>query len=76
MKNLSFIYQFFINPRSVGAIWPSSKFLANKMVQGINFQDAKNIVEFGPGTGAFTEKILERTSSNKTIVLIESNRGF
>lgn len=76
MKNSSFIYQFITNPRRVGAIWPSSNFLGNKMVEGINFQDAKYIVEFGPGTGAFTEKILERRRSNTTIVLIESNKEF
>lgn len=46
------------------------------MVEGINFQDAKYIVEYGPGTGAFTEKILERRRNNTIIVLIESNREF
>lgn len=75
MRN-SFIYQYITNPRTVGAIWPSSKFLSNKMVDGIDFKKAKYIVEYGPGTGVFTQKILEKRSGNTVIMLIENNEEF
>lgn len=51
MRKLSFILQYIINPKTVGAILPSSKFLALKMIKNINFHKAKFIIEYGPGTG-------------------------
>uniref|UniRef100_UPI003F496098 class I SAM-dependent methyltransferase n=1 Tax=Niallia taxi TaxID=2499688 RepID=UPI003F496098 len=76
MRKFSFIYQYITNPRTVGAIWPSSKFLSKKMVDGIDFKKAKYIVEYGPGTGVFTKKILEKRSENTVIMLIENNEEF
>ncbi|MDQ0273807.1 class I SAM-dependent methyltransferase [Cytobacillus purgationiresistens] len=76
MKKESFIYQYLFNPRSVGAVRPSSKFLSKRMVEEINFKDTKYIVEYGPGTGVFTEEILERRNKNTIIVLIEYNQVF
>lgn len=76
MKKWSFVYQYLFHPRTVGAVRPSSKFLGNKMVEGINFKDAKYIVEYGPGTGVFTERILERRNKDTVVLLIESNQEF
>ncbi|GIO27425.1 class I SAM-dependent methyltransferase [Ornithinibacillus bavariensis] len=76
MKKGSFIYQYLFNPRTVGAVRPSSGFLSNKMVEGIKYKDTKYIVEYGPGTGVFTEKILERRNKETLVVVIESNQAF
>ncbi|MBJ8072151.1 rRNA adenine N-6-methyltransferase family protein [Bacillus cereus] len=76
MKPLSFLSQYITNPRNVGAVLPSSKFLADKMVESINFKEAKYIVEYGPGTGVFTNKLLEKRSSNTTLLLVENNKEF
>lgn len=76
MSGLSFIKQYITKPRTVGAIWPSSKYLAEKMVQDINFAGAQFIVEYGPGTGVFTNKILEARSPSTVVMLIENNREF
>ncbi|MGE7759742.1 hypothetical protein [Peribacillus sp. NPDC097895] len=46
--DFSFIYQYIVNPKTVGAILPSSRYLSNKMIKEINFKDAKYIVEYGP----------------------------
>ena len=46
------------SPGSVGAIWPSSPFLAKEMVRASALEDAKHVLELGPGTGAFTGEIL------------------
>ncbi|WP_297634994.1 rRNA adenine N-6-methyltransferase family protein [uncultured Clostridium sp.] len=71
-----FVLEYIKNPRTVGAIAPSSKYLAEKMISDINFKDAKCIIEYGPGTGIFTEKILSRVKENTTVILIEINKEF
>ena len=37
---MSFIFQYFLHPRSVGAVKPSSKRLAQKMVEDVDFENA------------------------------------
>lgn len=76
LKNLSFLLQYIVKPRTVGAVLPSSKYLAKKMVESINFDAAKCIVEYGPGTGVFTEFILEKCSPTAVIILFEMNEEF
>ena len=70
-----FILEYIKNPKAIGAIAPSSSYLANKMVESINFKNAKCIVEYEPGTGVFTEKILSRISEDTIVILIEINRN-
>jgi phospholipid N-methyltransferase len=62
-----FVSQFCRNPRTIGAIAPSSAKLAIKMLQPIDFQSACVIVEFGPGSGVFTKQVLQKIDRNKTI---------
>ncbi|MES1043739.1 methyltransferase [Bacillus sp. Gen3] len=76
MKRLFFLFQYIVNPRTVGAILPSSKFLGDKMVERINFAKAKYIIEYGPGTGVFTEELLEKRNPETIIVLVEYNKEF
>ncbi|EHI97656.1 hypothetical protein CDLVIII_0949 [Clostridium sp. DL-VIII] len=76
MEILSFIKQYITKPRTVGAILPSSKYLANKMIEDIEFKSARYIVEYGSGTGVFTEKIVKGRKKNTKILLFESNKKF
>ena len=76
MSGLSFIKQYISKPRTVGAILPSSKYLAKKMIHHINFQDAHCIVEYGPGTGVFTQEILAKRKQDTMILLFENNADF
>ena len=76
MKRLSFILQYILNPRSVGALIPSSGKLANRMVENINFSNAKYIVEYGPGTGIFTDKLIKKRNKDTVIIIIEYNNEF
>ncbi len=71
-----FIKQYVKNPRTVGAIAPSSEKLAYKMVEDINFINASCIVEYGPGTGVFTEKILNKKKDSTIFIAIEYNTVF
>mgnify|MGYP001493155062 CR=1 FL=1 len=75
--HIEFIYQFFNKPSLVGAIMPSSKFLARNIVNFINFK-RKNlvIIEYGPGTGPFTSEIVKKLKDGDKLFLIEQNKKF
>lgn len=76
MKILKFLIEYFKSPRTVGAIVPSSEKLAIKMVKDIDFKNASCIVEYGPGTGVFTDKLIEGKKRDTILVLIEYNKEF
>lgn len=76
MEILSFIKQYITKPRTVGAILPSSKYLASQMIKNIDFNSASYIVEYGPGTGVFSEKIIKKRKRHTIILLFESNKEF
>ena len=76
MSNLFFIKQYLKRPRTVGAVLPSSKHLAKKMVQNIDFENARHIVEYGPGTGVFTDQLLHKRQPDAVVLLVEKNIIF
>jgi phospholipid N-methyltransferase len=49
-----FLFKFLQSPRTVGSITPSSQFLAEKMLEPIDWSTTRSIVELGAGTGIFT----------------------
>ena len=75
-RNLTFVKQYIAKPRSVGAVWPSSKYLASKMIRNVNFDEARYIVEYGPGTGVFTDKMLKHRRADTVLLLLENNGKF
>ena len=72
----SFIQQFWREKKMVGAISPSSPFLAEKMLENIHFTSSKVLVEIGPGTGIFTKRILEKMSREAILLVFELNTNF
>jgi phospholipid N-methyltransferase len=46
------------------------------MMVPIDFAHAKTIVEFGPGTGSFTETLITCRQPGTTLLLIEYNEAF
>jgi len=75
-KKSSFLQQFWKQKKMVGAMAPSSRFLANLMMKNIDFTKADVIVELGPGTGVFTKRILEKMHPNAVILAFELNDEF
>lgn len=71
-----FIWEYIKSPAKVGAFAPSSKRLAKKMVASIDFESCKCIVEFGPGTGVFTDEVIARKREDTVLILIEQNEEF
>ena len=73
---LNFLKQFILHPKDTGAIWPTGNDLARLIVQLAELETAKSIVEFGPGTGVITQKIIEELPVNSTFFSIEKNKEF
>lgn len=63
------------NPRQISAIAPSSRTLARAMTLGLGPQSGQ-VVEFGPGTGRFTEAILARGVPPGNLTLFELDEEF
>lgn len=76
MNIIKFLLEYIRSPRTVGAVAPSSEKLAIKMVEDIDFENSKCIVEYGPGTGVFTDKLIERKKKDTLLILLEYNEAF
>ncbi|MEK3808461.1 class I SAM-dependent methyltransferase [Metabacillus sp. SLBN-84] len=76
MNSLAFLLEYINKPRSTGALLPSSPKLAEHMTAAIDFQTAEYIIEYGPGTGVFTEKLIHKRRNGTRILLIEQNEVF
>lgn len=71
-----FLAKFLRNPRSIGAIAPSSRFLARKMLEDVEMTSGMRVVEFGPGTGALTKQILDVLPVDGQLLAIEREPVF
>ena len=69
-----FFVRFLRNPKTIGAILPSSGSLAKRIVSEIQKNPClppRRILEIGPGTGVFTDKIIDRLNPDDTLHLVE-----
>src|SRR5579864_2908401 len=73
---LLFARNFFRHPRMLGSIIPSSRFLIKQLLQPIDWDQAKVIVEYGPGVGGITAEILRRMRPDARLIAIETNPEF
>lgn len=76
MKIFNFLVEYLKSPRTVGAVAPSSQKLAKKMVGGLDYNNAKCIIEYGPGTGVFTDKLVKKKKHDTVLILFEYNAKF
>lgn len=63
-------------PASTGAVAPSSRFVAEKVMQLADLQQADLVVELGPGTGVFTEQIQCQLRPKAVFFALELNKIF
>ena len=73
---LTFFRTFIRRPIQVGAVLPSSNRLAEMMVQGVDWDAAKVVIEYGPGTGVFTERIARSLRPGTKFFAIERSPEF
>ena len=76
MESLDFFRNFIKNPSAVGSLIPSSQALAELMTATAKVSQADVIVEFGAGTGVFTEQIQKERRKDSHFLSFEINEEF
>lgn len=75
-QNLLLFFRALVSsPRAVGAIAPSGAGLANLITSEIDAASGP-VLELGPGTGVFTEALLERGVRESDLTLVEYGSDF
>ena len=74
--SVKFLKNFLCHPLRVGAIAPSSPGLVAEMVNSIDWDRARGVVEFGPGTGVFTSGVVEHLHPDARFFAIEMSAEF
>jgi len=62
--------------KHIGAIAPSSRYLANSIIKHIDFDENQVILEFGCGNGAITKRILKKMPESSRLISLEINDPF
>ena len=68
---MGILWEFVKNPKRTGAIATSSRGLARMICSEIGIDSASVIVEYGPGTGIFTEEILRMKRPDACFFAVE-----
>jgi len=68
-----FATSFLKHPGMLGSVIPSSRFLVERMLRPIDWQQARHVVEYGPGVGTMTKEILKRMADDAQLLVIELN---
>jgi phospholipid N-methyltransferase len=75
-EHAAFLAAFLRSPFSVGAVAPSSRWLAERMVREAGLAGARTVVELGPGTGAITHAIVRALSEEALLLAVEFDAIF
>lgn len=76
MHVIHFIKQFVFHPTKTGALAPSSQSLADLITDAADLSNTSVVIEFGSGTGIFTEKILQKIPKEAMFFVLEINPDF
>lgn len=71
-----FFRQFVKHPGMIGSVIPSSPMLVDRMLDDVDWAKTRLFVEYGPGVGTFTHRILERLPADATLLAIDLNLDF
>ncbi|MBV6303654.1 methyltransferase domain-containing protein [Candidimonas humi] len=71
-----FIQELFTQPGAVGAICPSSRYLARNMARQVPAESDGLVIELGAGTGAITQALLDHGVAPEDLMLVEYSRPF
>jgi len=66
----------FIKDKQVGAFFSSSKMIVQKIIEKVDFKEARIIVEYGPGKGVITKKLLNNMHNEAALFVFETNDQF
>lgn len=71
-----FALNFIKHPQMLGTPIPSPRAVVDEILKRVNWQEARVIVEYGPGVGNITMEILRRMQPGAILVAIETNEEF
>lgn len=74
--SLQFLGAFVRNPSTVGAVLPSSRYLARALAGGLDLERGDVVVEYGPGTGPMTSVIRDELEDRGDYIGIERSATF
>ena len=72
----AFLRELLHQPRTVGAVCPSSCELAWRMASWVDLAPAGWVIELGGGTGTVTAALLQRGVPRERLIVIEQSRHF
>lgn len=72
----AFFRGFLREPRQVGSVIPSSRFLEGRILDASELAQAKRVVELGPGTGGTTRTFLQNLGQDARLLSIELSPFF
>lgn len=75
MSTITYLKTLF-KDRNVASITPSSSFTVKKATRAVDFSRDITIVEYGPGTGVFSEFLLKNMTPGSRLIMIELNKTF
>lgn len=73
MDRILFLRKFIDEPKKIGSLTPSSRFLVKKMLNNLPWENFSHIAELGAGTGTFTEQIIKQKPSDCKFLVIEQD---
>jgi phospholipid N-methyltransferase len=71
-----FLKNAFLKPKQIGYLFPSTQALIKTIAQQAQLDQAKHIIELGPGTGGTTKGILAQMQHDALLAAIEIDKGF
>ena len=74
MSSFVFLKKFIGNPKQIGSITPSSRYLAQEMTRVVPWDRIRSVAELGSGTGAVTQYIESRLAHPAKVFLFEKDQ--
>jgi len=71
-----FLSKFLKGGTKIASFAPSSRFMARAIIDGIDYDNAKCIVELGAGTGPVTAELLKRVKPHTKLIIVERDKDF
>lgn len=72
-QRLRFFSRFIINPKQIGSVTPSSRFLVEAVLKWVPWERIDTFVELGAGTGTFTRQIQLRKKNTCQSFIFEKD---
>lgn len=65
-----------IRDAGVASFFPTLRSTVRHIMESIDFENSRLVVEYGPGTGVFTKELLTHLAPDSRLIVIERNSAF